>query len=44
MLFSHPIGSRQMKRLTKPENLLNEQMLAMFEWASDHPNHRHNIG
>jgi len=44
MLFTRPIASRQMKRLTNPEKLLNEQMLARPEWASDHPNHRHNIG
>jgi hypothetical protein len=44
MLFTRSIGSRQMKSLTNPEKLLNEKMLAMLEWASDHPNHWHNIG
>ena len=33
-----------MKRLTNAEKLVNEQMLAMLEWASDHPNRWHNIG
>ena len=33
-----------MKRLTKSERLLNEQMLAILEWASDHPKSWHAIG
>jgi hypothetical protein len=33
-----------MKRLTKPEKLLNEQMLALLEWAANHPKRWHNIG
>jgi hypothetical protein len=33
-----------MKRLTKAENLLNEQMLALLEWAADHPKKWHEIG
>jgi hypothetical protein len=33
-----------MKRLTKPEKLLNEQMLAILEWAADHPKRWHDIG
>jgi hypothetical protein len=33
-----------MKRLTKSETLLNEQMLAMLEWAADHPKRWHDIG
>jgi hypothetical protein len=33
-----------MKRLTKPEKLLNEQMLALLEWAADHPKRWHDIG
>lgn len=32
------------KKLTKPERLVNEQMLALLEWASDHPKHWHDIG
>jgi hypothetical protein len=33
-----------MKRLTKSERLLNEQMLALLEWAADHPKRWHDIG
>jgi hypothetical protein len=33
-----------MKKLTKAERLVNEQMLAILEWASDHPTDWHNIG
>jgi hypothetical protein len=33
-----------MKRLTKLEKLLNEQMLALLEWAVDHPKRWHDIG
>jgi hypothetical protein len=32
------------QRLTKPEKLLNEQMLALLEWAADHPKRWHDIG
>jgi hypothetical protein len=32
------------KRLTKAELLVNEQMLALLEWASDHPKLWHDIG
>jgi hypothetical protein len=32
------------KKLTKAERLVNEQMLAILEWASDHPKHWHDIG
>ncbi len=32
------------KKLTKDERMVQEQMLAMLEWASDHPNRWHNIG
>jgi len=32
------------KKLTKAERLVQEQMLAMLEWASDHPTKWHNIG
>jgi hypothetical protein len=31
------------RKLTKAERLVDEQMLAMIEWASDHPGW-HNIG
>jgi len=31
------------KKLTKAEKLVNEQMLAMLEWASDRPDKWHNI-
>ena len=33
-----------MKRLTKAEKLLNEQMLAILEWAAKHPKRWHDIG
>jgi len=33
-----------MKRLTKAEKLLNEQMLAILEWAAEHPKRWHDIG
>jgi hypothetical protein len=33
-----------MAKLTKAERLVNEQMLAILEWASDHPKHWHDIG
>jgi hypothetical protein len=32
------------KRLTKEERLIDEQMLAMLEWASDNPTKWHPIG
>jgi hypothetical protein len=32
------------KTLTKAERLVDEQMLAILEWASDHPRRWHNIG
>ena len=32
------------QKITKAERLVNEQMLAMLEWASDHPKQWHNIG
>jgi hypothetical protein len=31
------------RKLTKTERLVAEQMLAIVEWAADHP-HWHNIG
>jgi hypothetical protein len=31
-------------KITKAERLVNEQMLAMLEWASEHPTKWHNIG
>ena len=31
------------KKLTKEERLVQEQMLAMLEWASDHPDGWHKI-
>jgi hypothetical protein len=33
-----------MAKLTKAERLVNEQMLAILEWASDHPKDWHPIG
>jgi hypothetical protein len=33
-----------LKRLTKAEKLLNEQMLAILEWAAGHPKRWHDIG
>jgi hypothetical protein len=33
-----------MAKLTKAEKLVNEQMLALLEWAADRPKARHNIG
>ena len=32
------------KKLTAAERLVDEQMLAMLEWASDRPDKWHNIG
>lgn len=32
------------KKVTKAERLVQEQMLAMLEWASDHPEKWHPIG
>jgi len=32
------------KKLTKAEKLVNEQMLAMLEWAAENPKQWHNIG
>jgi hypothetical protein len=32
------------KKLSKHERLVDQQMLAMLEWASDHPNRWHDIG
>jgi hypothetical protein len=32
------------KRLTKTERLVDEQMLAMLEWAFEHPTKWHKIG
>lgn len=32
------------KKLTAAERLVQEQMLAMLEWASDHPTKWHRIG
>jgi hypothetical protein len=31
-------------QVTAAERLVNEQMLAMIEWASEHPTKWHNIG
>lgn len=32
------------RRLSKSEKLLNEQTLALLEWAADHPKRWHDIG
>jgi hypothetical protein len=32
------------KKLSKEERLVNEQMLAMIEWASEHPTKWYSIG
>lgn len=32
------------RKLTKAERLVDEQMLAILEWASDHPERWHDIG
>jgi hypothetical protein len=32
------------KRLSRAERLVDEQMLAIIEWASDHPKHWHDLG
>jgi hypothetical protein len=32
------------RKLSKNEKLVDEQMLAMLEWASDHPKRWHSIG
>lgn len=31
-------------KITKAERLVQEQMIAMLEWASDRPDRWHNIG
>lgn len=33
-----------MKKLATAEKLLNDQMLAILEWAAEHPKRWHNIG
>ena len=33
-----------MKRLTKAKKLFNEQMIAVPEWAAEHPKRWHDIG
>jgi hypothetical protein len=33
-----------MAKLTKAERLVNEQMLAILEWAADNPKYWHDIG
>ena len=33
-----------MRKISKAEKLVNEQMLAMLEWASDRPHKWHPIG
>lgn len=33
-----------LKRLSRAERAVDEAMLAMIEWASDHPKRWHNIG
>lgn len=33
-----------MRRLTKAEKVLNEQMLAILEWEAEHPKRWHDIG
>lgn len=32
------------RKLTKEERLVDEQMLALLEWASEHPTRWHGIG
>lgn len=32
------------KKITAAERMVQEQMLAMLEWASDHPDRWHKIG
>jgi len=32
------------KKLSKEERLMDEQMLALLEWAAEHPTKWHNIG
>jgi hypothetical protein len=32
------------KKLTPDERLVNEQMLALLEWAAEHPKRWHEIG
>jgi hypothetical protein len=36
--------ARHIKKLTKSERLLHEQMLALLEWAAEHPKRWHDIG
>ena len=33
-----------MRKISKEEKLVNEQMLAVLEWASDNPGQWHSIG
>jgi hypothetical protein len=33
-----------MRKVTKAERLLNEQMLALLDWASEHPKQWHDNG
>lgn len=40
-LYNKPMAK---KKLTKAERMAQEQMLAMLEWASDHPGRWHDIG
>jgi hypothetical protein len=32
------------RKLSKEERMVDEQMLAIIEWASEHPGRWHNIG
>jgi hypothetical protein len=37
-------GQSMAKKLSKAERLIDEQMLALLEWAADHPKRWHDIG
>lgn len=40
----HAVLWAPMPKINKAEKLVNEQMLAVLEWASDHPGQWHSIG
>jgi hypothetical protein len=40
----HALEYGMARKLSKFERLVDEQMLALLEWAADHPKHWHNLG
>jgi hypothetical protein len=41
---SWPVAKSAPRKLSASERLVDEQMLALLEWASDHPDEWHRIG